>query len=56
MRTVCGSADTVACHLAGGTHHAFRGTDIIRSCNAAFYPSLLNVGAAQRMCGIRGGG
>ena len=25
MRAVCASQNVVACHLAGGTHHAFRG-------------------------------
>lgn len=31
MRAVCGSSSTVAGHLAGGTHHAFRGVQQLNS-------------------------
>jgi hypothetical protein len=31
MRAVCGSSSTVAGHLAGGTHHAFRGVEQLNS-------------------------
>ena len=35
MRAVCGSSSTVAGHLAGGTHHAFRGVQQINSTQPA---------------------
>jgi hypothetical protein len=38
MRAVCGAQDVIACHLAGGTHHAFRGIILSKRC---IYFSLL---------------
>jgi acetoin utilization deacetylase AcuC-like enzyme len=45
MRAVCGSQNVLACHLAGGTHHAFRGFSLYCKCCPVSLPvnSLNNV-------------